>query len=343
MGLLRVRGTIELHQFWPTQSSDADTTKVKVRLEPPGFEFSVDGTTGFGPVDGLSDATVTGETGVTPVVKRPKAGGEYLTVRVEGVDAPELHYRPVIPVKGLTPQQRDPFNKLNGEFRQNGGEAATVALATRLAQLAPAEIPCIVSTVVDHPNEVFDVYGRFIGVITATAGGSELVVNDWLLNNGWALPSFYTSSTVAEIDRLTALADHAWNHGLGVWPQYSYKVVTLDHQQRFRSPSSKPTVGLDTGPFDLPKIFRRFSQWQIARDANLAVPATFRQFVSSGTGNAIHTLDDFRSQGLAAAPVHYIGDYLNDNNELTLAPEEIIFREKAATLHHANGTAFKNF
>jgi hypothetical protein len=65
--------------------------------------------------------------------------------------------------------------------------------------------------------------------------------------------------------------------------------------------------------------------------------------VSSGAGNAMHTLDEFRTQGLAAATVSYIGDHLNDDNEFTLAPEEFIFREKASTLRHADRTPFDSF
>jgi endonuclease YncB( thermonuclease family) len=344
MGLLRIAGVIELDQFWPTSNSDADTTKVHVRVDASSFEFSVDGSTGFAPVPELATATVLGEIGDVRVVKTRAADqATFVTVRVEGVDAPELHYRPTIPIKHLSKTDRQPFNDKNGEFRQSGAEAATVALAGRLAVGGATEVTCTVSTVVDAPNEVFDVYGRFIGVIAVTESGGPFVVNDWLLVNGWALPSFYTSSTIDEIDRLTALADTAWQSGFGVWPQYSYALGTFDRQQRYRRPTTKPAVSPDTGAFILPKVFRRFAQWQIARDAKLAVPTSFKSFVSSGAGNAMHTLDEFRNQGLAAATVSYIGDYLNDNNEFTLAPEEFIFREKASTLRHADHTPFNFF
>ena len=40
-GLLRVRGTIDLSQFWPNGKSDADTATVVANVD--GFEFSSDG------------------------------------------------------------------------------------------------------------------------------------------------------------------------------------------------------------------------------------------------------------------------------------------------------------
>lgn len=57
----------------------------------------------------------------------------------------------------------------------------------------------------------------------------------------------------------------------------------------------------------------------------------------------MHTLAEFRTQGLADAPVHFIGDFLNDNDELVLAPEEIIFREKGSTLRHHDNTPFNSW
>ncbi|MEJ7735404.1 MAG: hypothetical protein WKG00_40235, partial [Polyangiaceae bacterium] len=38
-GLLEVRGTIELDPFWPRGDSDADTTKIVVRVGPDSFRF----------------------------------------------------------------------------------------------------------------------------------------------------------------------------------------------------------------------------------------------------------------------------------------------------------------
>ncbi len=39
MGLLKVKGTIDLSQFWPNGESDADTTKVIVQTDQKAFTF----------------------------------------------------------------------------------------------------------------------------------------------------------------------------------------------------------------------------------------------------------------------------------------------------------------
>lgn len=39
-GLLEVRGTIDLAQFWPTGESDADTTKVLLSVGPDAFRLA---------------------------------------------------------------------------------------------------------------------------------------------------------------------------------------------------------------------------------------------------------------------------------------------------------------
>ena len=43
MGTLRIKGTIELNQFWPLGSSDADTTKMKLIVGEDSFQFKATG------------------------------------------------------------------------------------------------------------------------------------------------------------------------------------------------------------------------------------------------------------------------------------------------------------
>jgi len=42
-GLLRIRGSIDLVQFWPDGSSDADTSKIKVTIDDKSFAYAADG------------------------------------------------------------------------------------------------------------------------------------------------------------------------------------------------------------------------------------------------------------------------------------------------------------
>src|SRR4051812_36516887 len=88
VGLLEVEGTIEVKQFWPEGRSDADTTKVVVAIAPDAIRFRKNDTAPFQPTQVFDDAKVKGRTNTAPI-KNGK-----LTIRLQGIDAPELHYQP---------------------------------------------------------------------------------------------------------------------------------------------------------------------------------------------------------------------------------------------------------
>ena len=84
-GLLRVSGTIDLSQFWPNGGSDVDTASVVVDAD--GFQFSDDASPqGFRRTHVFEDAFI----GQKPVI----GNGRKVTVRIQGIDAPELHCPP---------------------------------------------------------------------------------------------------------------------------------------------------------------------------------------------------------------------------------------------------------
>src|SRR5262249_40944152 len=129
-----------------------------------------------------------------------------ITVRLQGIDAPELHYRPSPPTdEELTDNDRDRIKENNGDFRQYFGETATVALG-RLVNGGAAQLPWTVVTRVEHPNDVFDVYGRFVGNVRVTLHGAEVDINTWLAHEGYVFPTFYTSMTPEEIQELITAA-----------------------------------------------------------------------------------------------------------------------------------------
>jgi len=117
-GLLEVHGTLDIAQCWPTGESDADTSHVVVNAN--GFQFRPKAGEPFKVTHVFDDAQVKGS-GTAPAVKNGA-----VTVRWQGIDAPELHYEPSYPPK-LSDQQKAGFKEKNGNFRQHYGEGATVA------------------------------------------------------------------------------------------------------------------------------------------------------------------------------------------------------------------------
>src|SRR5262249_28461065 len=135
-----------------------------------------------------------------------------VTIRLQGIDAPELHYEPTAPVlHGVkpTPEQKAAFKAHNGNFRQFFGETAATHLHDFLGKAGASPVTCVVRTQVDEPNDVFDTYGRLVGDIFVTIGGKEQNANKWLCDNGWAFPTFYASMTDQEITDLIALTEPA--------------------------------------------------------------------------------------------------------------------------------------
>ncbi|WP_035358497.1 hypothetical protein [Edaphobacter aggregans] len=87
-GLLEVDGSIDLSQFWPVGSSDADTTRIRVDVTAGAFRFRPNSGAPFRVTHAFENAKVKG-TATYDAIKNGK-----VTVRLQGIDAPELHYRP---------------------------------------------------------------------------------------------------------------------------------------------------------------------------------------------------------------------------------------------------------
>src|SRR5229473_413427 len=102
-GLLEVSGTIDLVQFWPGGESDADTVKVLLS-GANAFKFRAQPGAPSKVTHAFDGATVKGKVSKPTVDKQGR-----ITIRLQGIDAPELHYRPTAPTldkRKPTPDQR---------------------------------------------------------------------------------------------------------------------------------------------------------------------------------------------------------------------------------------------
>jgi len=170
MGLLIVSGVLRTKQFWPGARSDADTATVD--LVPPGkkpFVFVNDAGKRLA-TKVFDNAEVLGKFGPSAVVKQTKGSAvRKVTVRLQGVDAPELHFQPQVPGAG--------GKGIIHPFRQSLGETCSNALHDFVAAIGPADIPCEVVTAVNKPGEVCDVYGRVVGNLVLILGGARIDIN----------------------------------------------------------------------------------------------------------------------------------------------------------------------
>jgi endonuclease YncB( thermonuclease family) len=289
MGTLRIKGFIDLTQFWPTGKSDADTTKIKMNVNEESFLFSRAGGKNFKPTGAFMEGFVNNEGTLSPVVKYRKSKTPHVTTRLQGIDAPELHYKLYGRIKGngLSAAQYEKLKKVNAEaeYRQHFSESATVALGAWLKGLSGGDVlACeFESQNINEPGDVIDCYGRFVGDIYVSAGGRRTSINRWLAQQGWVFPAFYNSMAMAEIKPLVkACADAKKKLKGRTVHNYSPATGPFDYGLRFRDPKTKPAISpkKDAGKLILPKMYRRLCVYSIFRKAG-ATRDTFAQYLAS--------------------------------------------------------------
>src|SRR5713226_715730 len=122
-GLLQVHGSIALNQFWPEGRSDADTTKVVLTVAPGAIEFRKNSSAPFHGTHVFDNAVVKGRTRKAPI----KNG--QVTIRLQGIDATELHYQPsplsAAEKNGLSATKLNAYHLVTHSYRQFLGATAT--------------------------------------------------------------------------------------------------------------------------------------------------------------------------------------------------------------------------
>jgi len=306
MGLLQVQGTLDIGQFWPKGTSDADT--VKIKLDPSKHPFQYQAAPGrpFQVTRAFDDAKVEG----IKVVNNST-----LNVRLQGIDAPELHYQPK-------------------KYRQRYAQTAVTALAARLTRKNATVLPCIVQTNnVATPNDVFDKYGRFVGDIIVTVNKTKLNINLWLLAQGCALPSFYASMSADEIHTCRAAVKKGRAKGRA-WKLLSPAMLPFDPALVLRK-NDPIDLAADKAPFVLPKLFRRQCVWWDNKQA-VTITADFIPFITkSKTKIAVFTAD-FLATGKKAKK-HTFGNFFAADGAFAPAPDEIVFLEAPSKLTGPDG------
>ena len=333
-GLLEVRGSIELDQFWPAGTSDADTTKILVRVGRDSFRFSKGEDHPLRTTHAFEDAVVIGKRGRRPAVR----DGGVIVVRLQGIDAPELHYRPASArrPKDRNARQSELYFEWNYEYRQPLAESATIALRGMLADAGANPAPCVVRTVVDNPSQVFDTYGRFVGDVHVTLGAESVSINHWLVATGWALPALYSSMSAEEIEGLLAAAAGPMRDGHGVWKRLGASGARFDWDRRYRGKGATPAdARADTGSILLPKLFRRQSTWAVNRRAEM-VEGTFAGYLAARPEGCYLT-KDFLEQGVEAAPHRRLDEFVATDGTVAIQAGDVVFQEEPSALRGSDG------
>lgn len=229
-----IEGTLDLSQFWPIGESDADTTKIVLTILPGAVQYQPAGDVPR-PTTKFDGACVRSVGQLKPVIKNGR-----ITVRLQGLDAPELHYQPQS-MKRKTYKGK-PFGSLKGsglvkKYRQHQAETATVRLGRYLSTFGTSPLPCRFQTEVnDHegPADAVDKYGRFVGNVLV----NEIDINLKILRQGLAIVALYNSMHPAEMDACL----EAWAIGKtatdGVAQYQTRMIGEFDPQLLYQKPAT---------------------------------------------------------------------------------------------------------
>lgn len=335
MGTLKIKGRIELKQFWPIGKEDADTSQLKLKVGDAIFEYSPDNdyqSTHFQPTSVYDNAQVVNQSGKNQVVKyRNQVNRAYIKIRLQGLDAPELHYK-IYDFKiyqNLNPSQKAALKAVNVEYRQAYAETSVGHLVKFLESTSPNQesLECIfLSQNIKAPADAIDVYGRFVGDIFIQQDGNWVSVNEWILSQGLAFPAFYNSMTVAEINRLTALSRVAEQKAKvlkNVWLQFSKKIVPFDFGLMFRENGTPDPVADAKAKVLFPKVYRRYCVYSILKKAILLDDENFTQYLKSKPHDKFIEIQDFLAGNMLEKPFSVI----HDHGALEREPEAIVFVE----------------
>uniref|UniRef100_UPI003F49567E hypothetical protein n=1 Tax=Ensifer adhaerens TaxID=106592 RepID=UPI003F49567E len=359
MGFVEIAGKVDVFQYWPNGASDVDTVRFIPDLATAeyvhgggrvnvGAFFERGGT--FQPDDNNP-----GEVRFKGILR--KAGGMSLSVRLQGIDAPETHYSPNFRegmfdgdysawiAKHVSRQKshRQPYGKLCTDLFANG-----LRKKLGIGAFDPATPEVLVNAklriMADGIDGAADVFGRVVGYVSLSQNGNELLLNDFALSEGFAFCSFYGSMAIEEMKRFAELFS---SHGADGAPKSNLRRNVSFHLRDFEpelwtTKSMRDTDRDDNGGdfpskcFD-PKLFRRCVDWVGRKDA-LDEPANLLDYMRSNDEEIV-LLSDFiaangdwtKSRKLA------MGALIGPDGSVRYKPGEVIFESRAVEIVDAQG------
>lgn len=337
-GRVEIHGKIALKQFYPQGSSDADT--VQIKLTPESVRFRKNNTEAWKEnLQVLDDAFYNDGNSKEPVVKyKNQPDRKYLKIRLQGIDAPELHYDADKGDLFLPDDQFTEFNKLGKrKYRQKWAAKATSELSKLLTAYSYEEqgekfIKAYAFSMVDTPNDLFDRYGRAVADIVIT--DTDININQWLVKEGWAFPDFYNSMSSEEIKILIDSGSHASNPPIGIRTDYSKSLVPFDFDLVLRE-DKQIDLENDKGPINLPKFFRKQVDYEVLRRIGVNRFNLLRDYIKFRKNKCYRTVEFLEKR--SDARIYELFELINENNYIDIGIGDIVNIESQAEIIDENG------
>ncbi|MDQ6700361.1 MAG: thermonuclease family protein [Acidobacteriota bacterium] len=172
-------------------------------------------------------------------------------------------------------------------------------------------------------------------------------LNHWLVENGWAFPTYYNSMSVDEIKAIQKLSEAARKAKRGIWPHMIHHVSQLNLGMLFR-PKGKPNDKSDVGPVLMPKIFRRQVRFVISQLNHLPAGAgDFRSFLGAQPDPFVTLSAFFKNPKIKApgknSPNRNLTSVVNAQEVFAPMPGDLVFFEMPSTLVDNNGKKITQF
>lgn len=337
MGTLKITGVIDINQFWPKGSSDADTTKIKLLVDERSFEYMPEGEEEFVPTKIYLGAKSKGKITTEVVSFNKKENANFITIRLQGLDAPELHFRaaPLKSGEDVTKEERALYNSINKERRQNFAQSSTALLAGMLAAFADVHglLSAVFLTDIEYPQDAVDTYGRFVGSVLVD--NLEMNVNLWLVKNGAATPAFYTSMAKEEIEGILDAWDKGKKFHNRIGKMITNDITLFDWNLLYEKPNANIifNIGDDAGHSIMPKIYRRQVAWLVSKKAGV-IPKSkkFKTYLKEYTKDQICYTDEFLKYGKDSCYKYNLEEIISADSQILKQADEIIFSETKSTL-----------
>jgi endonuclease YncB( thermonuclease family) len=264
---------------------------------------------------------------------------KFIKIRLQGLDAPELHYKANKGNTFLFENQLLSFNILKEafDFRQFYGAQAASKLVGFLKDYSADQkfINAYAISSIDTPSELFDKFGRAVCDLYVYNDNEEngININQWLVREGWAFPDFYDSMSNEEITTLRKLGKDAENGNAGMRPHLSEKLLDLNYNVLFDKENAKQILDNENGKLNLPKFFRKQVDWKILGNSGYKVK-DLKQFMSSRK-DACYLIDEFLEKRHSASK-HQLAEFIEDNGTITVGPGQLVNIESESFIETPN-------
>lgn len=360
-GLFKIHGEIDLNDFFGPigdsnkKSGNADADTIRLYLNPNSFEFQKNPNESFQSNLSLFDNAFFYD---ELEGKRKKIlsyntdlNRKYIRLRLQGIDAPELHYSANLGELFLYDDQSKKFTALREifGFRQVYGAKTTYDLRQYLQSFTNQNqqfIKAYAFSFIDSPNDLFDRYGRaIVDVVIYRENNNtreEVNLNQWLVEQGLAFPDFYDSMSNEEIIILKQKSKDAIENKRGIWSRYENEIVKLDYEQLYEE-LNETQINNELGNLNYPKIFRKQVDYTILKRSGVKKPfvKTLKAYIKYRNSECylVNEFLDKRHYAKKYLLAYFIdenGSFTNLENKKNILPGDLVNIESESIIETPN-------